>query len=161
MKKLIFILLSVIVLFSCSSSEKSVKEDDKVELDELEVQEVRLEINSLNSWINLMPGAESKFHISGELRVERNYKYDLKFITINKIVVSQDNQQIYSIVPLVQVDYELSSESGKYLRFSTVRGLSRDPRLDINKPVEFEIIFDDGNETYSYNLENVEINKVY
>ena len=161
MKKLLFILFIITLMVSCSSSEKSVKEKKTVELDEIELQEVRLEVKSLNSWVNLMPGADSKFHISGELIVEENFRYNLVFMNIERIKIIQSGLVIYSITPLVQVDEDLSDDNSKYIRFSTVRGLSRDPRLDIEGYLQFEIDFYDGNESYTYIVENVKINKVY
>ncbi len=164
MKRLKIVLLAVVAVFiySCSSSD-SVKEKEvgAEKLDEMELQEVRLDIKIISAWINLMPNTDSKFHVSGEVSVKENFKYDLNFMSIAKINISQNDEQIYSIIPTVQVDGNLSTENSKYFRFSTIRGLSRDPRLIINDPVEFDLVFDDGNDEYTYYINNVEIKKVY
>ena len=160
--KILLVSLLTLVLSSCSSVKESTEESRKPqELEKMESQELQLDIEKISAWINLMPNSENKFHISGELKVHDSYKLDLNFITIENVEINQGGQIIYTIKPVVQMDDELSDKTSKYIRFSTVRGLSRDPRLDINKKVDITIKLTDRNKDFSYFLENVAINKVY
>ncbi len=155
-------MLTLVLLFACSTSEKTRKETkSKEELKEIFTQEVRADFTELNVWVNLMPNSPNRFHISGIVKVSENFKYDINFIKLQDIVVQQNQKIIYNISPVVQLDPELSGEKIKIFRFSTTRGLEITPDLDIDKTCNLEFLFIDGSEVYPYLVDNVAIMKTY
>jgi len=164
MKKRNLIILSFLLLLivGCSSSkETTVKENETKELKEMFTQEVEADFSELTAWVNLMPNAGNKFHISGIVDVSENFKYDIQFIRLRDILIQQNDKVLYKISPIVQLDPELSTDTKKTFRFSTSSGLSLTPELNIEQPCVVEFHFYDGSDLYKYILENVLIEKTY
>jgi hypothetical protein len=157
----IFLIFTSLLLFTFCSSERSVRRaDGSGELDELYIQDVKLKVNEIYSWVNLMPGAEPRFHITGNVDLLKSIKYDFRFVELVSVIVYHDNKKVYSISPVVK---ELESEQGdsKNIRFSTIRGLLINRELDIDKDINIDLVFNDGDDELIYMLDNIKINKAY
>lgn len=160
--QLSLIFLTVVLFFSCSSSDKTIKtKTETEELKDIFTQEVKANFIELNVWVNLMPNAENRFHISGIVEVFENFKYDINFINLKDIEVKQDQNIIYILTPIIQLDPDLSTDTKKTFRFSTTKGLLLTPEVNIDNPCNLEFNFDDGNELYTYLIDNVKIEKTY
>ena len=69
----------MVVLLSCSSEKVQKPKYSSSDLDELIIQDVKLNINEIYSWVNLMPGSSSRFHITGDIDLLESIKYDIQF----------------------------------------------------------------------------------
>lgn len=167
MKLKTLLILSIVIILESCSPKVIVKEDEVVQeisepvkLEEIFTQEVRLDVKQLHAWVNLMPGSESRFHLSGELDIKNNFKYDMEFMILKKIEVFQNSNSIYIVKPTIQIDETLSSENiNKYIRFSTLRGILLDGMLNIDTSINLSLIFYDGKSEYVYKIENLIINR--
>ena len=74
------IIIVLLFLYSCSS-ERTLKDGDgSTELDELLIQDLNLNVNKIYSWVNLMPGSDSRFHITGNIDLFGSIKYEINFV---------------------------------------------------------------------------------
>lgn len=160
--------LAILFVSSCSSdvSKESTDSNDSKKEVVAEVSkknnDLQIEISSLSSWVNLMPGSEKpKFHISGDIAVLSSEEYELNVISIKSIVISQQNKEIYFIRPAQEEGDLLQSAKTKQIRFSTLKGLILIDDLDSDLPVDVEFIFTDDNKEYSYYIDNLIIEKAY
>lgn len=150
--------LTLIMIFGCSSSEESTKRSTENYKEVKKFRnEVKLNIDKNISWVNLMPGSQPKFHVTGKLSllVDDNYNYqntELKYIKIY-----QSGEELYFIMPKVIQDI---SDSVKNFTYSTIKGLSINKNLDTKKPVIFELIFLEGKEELKYRINNVIVEEV-
>lgn len=152
--------LALILLYSCSS-EKTQREEKTKDLEEIFIQDLKLEVNEIYCWINAMPGSESRFHITGDLNLLDDLRYDYLFVKLSKIIVMQANTEIYSISPVIQEnDFPVESPY-KNIKFSTIRGLLINRDLDDTSTINLRLVFKDGSEELEYELDDITINKVF
>jgi len=148
-----------ILIIGCSQTvqREAVNEN---EYEKIFHQGVNLEIHKIYSWVNLMPGNSPRFHITGDFYLLSSYKYEYESLKLKKIIVNQERQFIYSISPKIKQD-ELVNQNRYSITFSTIKGLLMNEDLNIEKPIDIVLVFDDGDDEYLYSLENIKINKVY
>ncbi|MCB0750582.1 MAG: hypothetical protein KDC52_03825, partial [Ignavibacteriae bacterium] len=65
----IFIILGIISLASCSTTEVTKTEKPVQKIVKKYSNEVELDIEKTVSWVNLMPGSSPKFHVSGKFKL--------------------------------------------------------------------------------------------
>lgn len=159
------IFISLLILVSCSQTESIKKQDsdkdESEELAELIEQDLQIGDRKIYSWVNLMPNSETRFHLTGEVQVIDNAYIDLSYLKLSQIKVMQNNNLVYLINPVVQVDDSKSSHNSLYLKFSTVRGLLLNAGLNTDKPVTLELIFEQGSDQFAYTFENVSIEEAH
>ncbi len=146
--------MTILVLAGCSSSVPQ-KEIGEVEPEIIYKDEIRLNVKSIFSWINAMPGPEKpRFHVTGELEILESSNYDLEHIKITKVTILQDQRMVFMFRPKIQ---EVLSKNKKTLTFSTIRGLLLNAGLNQKKPIDIVFDFDDGSTEIKYVIKNVKI----
>lgn len=159
MKKIFLIIL---LILSCTSPQNTIKESveqttedviNKTEIMEsIENANSDIEIVKINCWIDLMPGSSGKFHIAGE------YSSIDDKLTLSKIRVTQNSEEMFLIKPFIQqkqVDGEIID------LFSTIKGLSLNPFLKTDKNIDLELIFNSSEGDVIKNINNIIIEKTY
>lgn len=161
MKKILlftFVLL-VIMLEACSTPEETTKrETETYKVVKKFVNEVNLDIEKNVSWVNLMPGTQPKFHVSGKISLLKSDKYDFASLQLKYIKIYQSGKELYFIMPKIIEDIEGEM---KHLTYSTLKGLDIDKTLDTNTPVVFEFIFNEGKEELKYRVNDVMVEEVH
>ncbi len=156
--KIVYFLFTILLISSCSTT-KVVKIPGTKKLEKKKlVHEVNLNIEKNIGWINLMPGTEPKFQISGSISLLKGNNYNLKTTNLKYIKVFQSGKELYFVKPKIRV--EEKKDFKKYL-YSTISGLSLVKDLNPNKKLEFEFIFKDGGKEYIYQIKNVEFQEVH
>jgi hypothetical protein len=154
------IIALILFLLSCSSEQTVKKEYDSGELEELHIQDVKIFVNKIYSWVNLMPGSESRFHITGDFDLLESTNYDINSVKLKSIIIYQGEKEIYRITPTVK-ELELDPSLGKNITFSTIKGLTVHRELNIEEKINIELIFYEGGDELVYKLDNININKAY
>lgn len=157
---IIFLIIVSIVIAGCASTEKVTKKTvEKKETKKVEVTEdVNLELDKNICWVNLMPGSDSKFHISGKVILLKGEDYDNNSAILKFVKVLQGNKELYYIMPKV-----INSVEGENVNitYSTIKGLSINDELNTKKPVDFELIFNEGKEELKYRINNILVEEVH
>ncbi|MDA3861717.1 MAG: hypothetical protein PF445_10860 [Melioribacteraceae bacterium] len=159
--KNLFLILSVfilsIIINGCSSSLPEIK---KVASTESSIYDNDLRINTkqIYSWINRMPGSKARFHISGELELLENSKYDVANTTIKKVKIIQNNTTIYQFTPKSEIKME---NEIRVILFSTIRGLLVSTIFDSDKSIDVEIQLSDSANDFSYIITEVNIEEAH
>lgn len=147
------VFFTIIAFVKCSSTVPQ-KEIGEVETEMIYSDEIRLNVKSIFSWINAMPGSKPRFHVTGELEVLDNSNYSIENIKIIKITILQDQKMIFMFTP--KIKEELKRDK-KTLTFSTIRGLLVNAALDQKKAIDIMFDFDDGSTEIKYVIKNVNI----
>lgn len=157
---LIISLISTLFIFglvSCSSSVPEIRTVTKIS-EGIYKDDLRINIKKIYAWVNLMPGAKPRFHITGSIELLEYSKYDLENISIKKISVIQNKNRIYQFTPKIE---EKLLNNKKAFLFSTIRGLLLTTALDIEKKIEVELIIRDSASEIIYIIPDVKISEVY
>lgn len=147
------VFISVIAFIKCSSTVPQ-KEIGEVETEIIYSDEIRLNVKSIYSWINVMPGSKPRFHVTGELEILDNSNYSIENIKIVKITILQDQKMIFIFRP--KINEELSKDK-KTLTFSTIRGLLLNAVLNQKKAIDIVFDFNDGSTEIKYVIKDVKI----
>ena len=166
MKKSIIIhIFSFVVLTLLFVQCSSIKIDRKKQVREKEAQlyipAMNLKVIDNDCWVDLMPGRQRRFHVSGRLEILNSIKYDLKLVKLKFIKLYQSKKLIYKIIPFIQIDKKLSSKKNEVLIYSTLQGLLLTKDLDFNKKVSLKFIFYEGSNRFDYKIDGITIKKVY
>jgi hypothetical protein len=158
--RLNFVVLVILILFvsACASSKETPKlEKKKKETIETFENEVKLSIDKNISWVNLMPGSNPKFHISGKISLLKSNSYNFQNAELRLVKVYQSGREIYFIKPKV---IEETEDNIKHITYSTISGLSLNRDFELNKPVDFELIFYEDNEELKYRIKDIKVEEV-
>jgi len=161
MKNFFLLLIGIsLAVISCSTTEnvtKKISKDTTTEIVKI-VDDVNLELDKNICWVNLMPGSQPKFHISGKISLLKGDDYDNESTTLKFVKVYQANKELYYIMPKV-----IDSVEGEKVNmtYSTIKGLSINKELNTKKPVIFELIFQDGKDELKYRVENIMVEEVH
>jgi len=161
--KYYLLIIIIAILFGCSQTstvQKDISENSPKDETTYEPG-INLFVKKVYSWVNLMPSMEPRFHITGNVVIPESEDYDFQTITISMLKIYQDGSAIYYINPTVQVNEENQSHNVKELLYSTITGLLIDARLNFDKTIDVEYIFEEEGESFSFIQRNVKINKVY
>lgn len=149
-------------MIGCSAGELSKRKSESEEkLKEIYIPDLRMDILKLHSWVNLMPGTKSRFHITGSLLVKKDFKYDLNMIELKNIKIFQKNRLIFTIKPEVIINKDNSNADMVNFVFSTIKGLFLKSNFNSGIPVDVEFIFYDGENDYSYIVDNVKVDEAH
>lgn len=151
------ILIILLLLSSCSSEITRRQEYENKEMDKLLIQDLKLNVNEIYSWVNLMPGSDSRFHITGDIDLLESIKYDFKFVRLASIIIYQDDIEIYRISPVIREDDSFDTLS-KNIKFSTIRGLLINKDLKTDQMIDIDLVFNEGSSELIYKLDNLKIN---
>ncbi|MFZ1290629.1 MAG: hypothetical protein WAR79_11100 [Melioribacteraceae bacterium] len=156
----IFFTIFAISFFSCSTTDSVKMEKEKVEekIITKKINDIVLNIEKTVSWVNLMPGSDSKFHISGKFSIQQNDDYKFEKVELKYVKIYQDEKELYFIQPKIIQTIEKSS---KEIIYSTLQGLSVNKDFNKKKNITLELIFNsDGNEL-KYYIENINVEEVF
>lgn len=162
MKKIIFSLIILIfAIYGCSGSAEQV---DAGKVNQSPVQPAETEsgylLHEFESWMNLMPGGNNPdFHISGNVAVTQKTGMQTDKCTISAIKVYQDNKLLLQMKPGVQKT--VSTEGELLINFYTERGINMPGMFDIDKKISAELLFTDGEEEFTLEVENITVQKIY
>jgi len=153
----------VLMLLFVQCSSIKIDREKQTEKKEIQIYTPTMNLKVINSdcWVDLMPGRQRRFHVSGRLEILNSIKYDLKLVKLKFIKLYQSKKLIYKIIPFIQIDKKLSSKKNEVIIYSTLRGLLLTKDLDLNKKVNLKFIFYEGSNRFDYKLEGITIKKVY
>ena len=161
MKNLLYVFfiafLFIVFINGCSSSLPEVKKASEGE-DSIYENDVRINVKQIYSWVNRMPGSKPRFHISGELKVLEDSKYNINNITIKKIKITQFNNIVYNFTPKLDSKF---NEDTKTIIFSTIRGLLVSAMLDSKKNIDVEILLSDSADEVIIKIPDISIEEVH
>ncbi len=147
--KIISFLILVLTIGSCSSS------------GELSMIENQIESSNIYSWVNLMPGGDPKFHITGDLVFKENSDFDINESKLEAVKIYQNDRMIFLIKPNVKIEIKPDYENKFDLIFSSLYGYELVPDFNYNNLIDVELIFKEDGESYSYIVKNNKVDKVY
>lgn len=147
------IILFVFLLVGCSSSIPETRTVAKIS-EEIYKNDLRINIKQIYAWVNLMPGAKSRFHITGSIELLEDTEYDIENVTIKKINIIQNKNTIYQFTPKIEAKIEQNKKS---FLFSTIRGLLLTSILNREKTIDVELLFSDSSSEIMHLIPNVEI----
>lgn len=152
---IIFLMVSILLLISCSSS----KEEDNQ-------PSVKVTNHSVSCWLNLMPGSKGKFYVNGSLQIKNLSDKKLNSIEFKNISVYYSKNRIYSFKPVtgnsaVAEDLSLNPGEEKEFRFGMDDGLKIDERLMEADSVNLKIDIDYDDSDYIYEINNVNVERAY
>jgi len=156
----IFLGILLTIMFGCSSSKTLDVNKVEEKVIEKKVNQVDLEIEKIISWVNLMPGVNSgkKFQISGKLFLLPNDNYDFTKTNLKYVKVFQNGKELYYIQPKV---IEKIENNKKEITYSTIKGLSINQDLNMNKKLEMVFIFNANGDELKYYVENVKVEEAF
>ncbi len=150
------ILFVILLISSCSSSEKA--------KEEMSLEVVKYKINA---WLNLMPGVSpGMFHLTGEITLKNLSDEEINNISLDNITVYSSKEIIYSFKPffihkMEEDNFNLKTGMDKVFTFGIEEGLKIDDRLDKNKFINLNLNFVSDNGSYSYPVDSIEVVKAY
>ena len=150
---IVIVFITILAFVKCSSSVPQ-KEIGEVEPEIIYKDEIRLNVKSIISWINAMPGSKPRFHVTGELEILDNSNYDFQHIKITRVTILQDQKMVFMFRPKIK---EEINKSKKTLTFSTIKGLLLNAGLNQKKSIDIVFDFDDGSTEIKYVIKNVHI----
>ncbi len=162
---IIFILL--ITLFACTPTTRMQKEKEDESKDAVGVVKPEyknpefVKINKIYSWLNVMPNAGERFHITGEIELAKSDSQKFEVAEIFRVIVFQDNREIYQILPKTVVSEEKSDDKKLVLIFSTLTGMKPKPELSLEKPITAEIHISDKNGIFKIVKSDIIVEKIY
>lgn len=149
--------LFILGITGCSSSVPEIKTVPKIS-EGIYKDDLRINVKQIYAWVNLMPGAKARFHLTGSIELLDDSKYDLENVTIKEINIVQNKNSIYHFTPKIE---ETFVDNKKSFLFSTIRGLLLTSILDRNKSIDVELLISDSSNEIIYLIPNVEISEVH
>lgn len=153
MKKLLIFLIGVLYLTGCSGS-KETGNELAINIDPVKV----------DSWVNLMPGDEPSFFVTGLLRIRNNNDFEIDSLKL-RLNVYQDDNILYSIKPAIDASAEEKSifKPGieREFTFAVERGQKINKNMNFDKPVDLEFMFSAEGKLCCYKLDSVNVEKAY
>lgn len=144
MKSLILLPICFLCLLGCSASSESLKDN--------------IEISEIYSWVNLMPGGEPTFHITGKANID--IKLDGK-IELEKLQIFQSDMKVADAKTYFTA---LPKQSTEFIKYSYIFGVKDGlPGSLVNAelPVQLIITFQVDKKPIVFEFENIPIEKVY
>lgn len=125
---------------------------------------VNAEIIKINSWVNLMPGSDETFHVTGIIRIINKENSDLDSLN-TKVNVIQGDSVIFSLKPemdpIVDGSKPLRKGEDKEFTFVLEKVLNLRKELNYDIPLKIEFIFHSGSKERTFRTEDVSIEKAY
>lgn len=151
------LILFIFGLVGCSSSVPEIRTITKIS-EGIYKDDLRINIKKIYAWVNLMPGAKPRFHITGSIELLEDSEYDLENVKIKKIIIVQNKNSIYQFTPKME---EKLVENKKSILFSTIRGLLLTSALDKKKSIDVEMLISDSSSEIIYLIPDVKISEAH
>jgi len=154
---------SLFIIYACSSSQemKGEKEIEKESSEKFPVAEAKLyKINEIESWMNLMPGGEGSFHLSGDVILTELCGLNLKSTRVLHVAIVQDNKTLIEFEPNSSKG-DVTGERSVYFQFSTNRGIKMPPLFDSEKSITAILSFTDGKDEFEVSINELTVQKIY
>lgn len=160
MKKIYLLIIILLLIFSCATPEKTSnnKEAPKKISTEDVYSDLNIKIGKAVSWLNLMPGTKPRFHISGILKLLNGENYNYKNTSLTYVKIYQSGKELYFIQPKI---IEKITDDEKNISFSTIKGLSINKDLKIDKTINMEFIFSSPSGKKTFTVKNVKIEEAH
>ena len=161
-KIVLIVLMGMVFLTNCSTT-KVVKNGGSEKYEETlgkSLNSVDVYVDKIYSWINLMPGAEPRFNISGEFKVLKSKNYSIKDMELDLVKIYQKGREVFTIKPTSRTIIDKKKGRMKVM-FSTIKGLMLTPELNSKEKVDIKLVFRQDTDLYQYLIKNVPIEKVY
>jgi len=162
-KVYILAVFSLLIITACSSSQemKSEKEIEKKSTKEFTaVAEKLYKINEIESWMNLMPGGESSFHLSGDVILTELCGLDMKSTRMLNVAIVQDNKTLIEFKPNSSKG-DVTGNNSSYFQFSTNRGIKMPPLFNAEKSITAILSFTDGKDEFKVSIDELTVQKIY
>ena len=117
-----------------------------------------------DAWINMMPGSQQTFFVTGSFRVKNNGDSPVSNIKIIKCLVSQNKDVIYDLIPVLQdsLGSPLSVAPGQLEKaLFTSKGVALQNEFNPDQPVDLTIYLISGKMTKQVIIPGVKITKAY
>ncbi|MCF6269086.1 MAG: hypothetical protein L3J41_05200 [Melioribacteraceae bacterium] len=150
-------ILGLTFIIGCSSSVPEIRTTTKIS-EGIYKDDIRLNVKQIYAWVNLMPGAKARFHVTGSIELLEDSKFDLENVTIKKINIIQNNNTIYQFTPKTEENLE---ENKKSILFSSIRGLLYTSILKKENTIDVELLLSDSSNEIIYLIPSVEISEVH
>ncbi|MFH1196511.1 MAG: hypothetical protein V1720_12480 [bacterium] len=138
------------------SSESELKQVDSTEIKFLEG---KLIINKLNCWIDLMPNSGNKIYLRGEVEILN--LPDPGSFALSRIRITQHDEECYNFIPNDPTG-SFDGRNSKIIYFSEPgEGLEQVDNIEIDKPIDIELVFVQTNKFYKYFINSITIEKTY
>lgn len=147
MKKFILIISSIIFI-NCSSVKNS-------------EPEFICELSDVFAWVDLMPGGEPGFHLTGRLDIYSADNDAVPQLSEIEIKLYQDEKNIYSFFP--KLEYSLKQKDGinaHLFTFYPEKRLSV-KKINVEKHISMKCIFKIHENSHNLFRDSIQINKVY
>ena len=147
---------TVIFLIGCSSSEKM----------NSDIQ-IRMTKHQVDAWLNMMPGTSpGTFHLAGEITFENNGTVELDSLTLTKVIVFADSEEVYAFKPVFKTkitgeDLSLSPGLNKEFTFGTEKGLKINEKLINNKMIDLKLELETKQGMQNFRINNVKVERAY
>jgi hypothetical protein len=154
-KKSLYILLIVIsaILAGCNPS---LNEGRKLNL--------KINLVKINAWINLMPGKETSFHISGTVNIKNNEENTLSDVHLRGIVITQGKDLVsQSKILFNSLSGENIIEPNSNLNFDFKASMNMNMMNNINRnnPIAIEFLFTSSGKNFNFKSDKIKIDKIY
>lgn len=154
-------LILALILFGCSETQitKDTRYKKKLPAGEKLPELKNVTIKKLYAWVDLMPGSEPRFNISGDLTFVNKPGINLDKLKLKYIKIYQNKNRIFFIKPTTREN--VPDNSDLKILFSTIKGMILTPGFNYNKQIDVKLIFVDDGDEFEKVIENVPIEKVY
>ena len=163
MVKYTYIILLALIVYSCgSSSEISVEEQEVMKIVEDYESNIDVDVDDLFCWILKSPGIDDDptFHVSGELEIEEDKKYDFTILRLSLVKIYQNNLPVFVLSPVVRENQKNIGSDYRKIIFTSSRDLTKRLNLDLEENVDVELLFKDGDKSFTFKMFNISIEGV-
>jgi hypothetical protein len=117
-----------------------------------------------DAWINMMPGSQQTFFVTGSFRVKNYGDSSVSSINITKCLVSQNKNVIYNLIPVIQdtLGSPLSVAPGQLKKASfSSKGVGLQNEFNLDQPVDLTLYLISAKMTKQVIIPGVKITKAY
>jgi hypothetical protein len=116
--------------------------------------------------MNLMPGGQPSFHISGEIKLKNEESIDITNLRLESISVFQNSELIGSIKPDFNIKNEIEDniidiDSERDYSFKAKMPSKLISDFNADEPVDMKFLFRWADKSYLHEIEKVNVQKVY
>jgi hypothetical protein len=123
-----------------------------------------VKIERVNAWLNLMPGSNSKFHLTGEVIIESKIPLNVVKSIFQSIKVLQNDIELYSFAPKINLLSETKGTGNHIsyrIEFLSENGLKYNNRTVDGSNINIEIVFNDEFEKENIIINDIKLEKAY
>lgn len=127
---------------------------------------IKITNTKVSIWINLMPGGDPSFHLTGKVIVLNAEKEPINNIKLNKIILLRDSTEIFYFAPVVSFPNDekniiIYPGKEKDLSFQAPQHLKAAKSIYDAKVVNLLLNFTFDGKEFDYVIPDQQINKVY